>query len=143
MSLCMYARIAPMCITKEILDKVIGSYFLPGNSMSCEINMDGVFYEKISKRDNIAITFLKERRPPFNFYDSDIINGGFKYMQLIIFDIQKDTCSIDEYKSIIKFCVYLQKQNFCEILITSDAHDEICFLSNQGIIWSHQIDWRI
>lgn len=50
MSLCMYARIAPMCITKEILDKVIGSYFLPGNGMSCEINVDGVFYEKISNQ---------------------------------------------------------------------------------------------
>ena len=67
-----------------------------------------------------------------------MINDGFEYMQLIIFDILKDTCSIDDYKDIIRFCIYLQDETDCKILITSDAHDEICFLANRKVVWSKE-----
>ena len=99
MSLCVYARITPMCITEEILDRMIVSFFIS---------------------------------------DDNMINDGFEYMQLIIFDILKDTCSIDDYKDIIRFCIYLQDETDCKILITSDAHDEICFLANRKVVWSKE-----
>ena len=69
-------------------------------------------------------------------YDSNIINDEFEYVQLIIFDIKKEEATIDTYKEIISFCIYLNGKIDSDILITSDAHDDICLLKGKEIIWS-------
>lgn len=95
-----------------------------------------ISYEIVNKHNDIIISFIKEKTAPYNVYDSDIIGNEFEFLQLIIFDIDKESSSTDEYKEIINFCEFLNEKIDSSILITSDMHDEICFLKENKIIWS-------
>ena len=72
-------------------------------------------------------------------YDSNIINDEFEYAQLILFAIKKEEASIDIYKDIICFCIYLRGKIDSDILVTSEVHDDICLLKGKEIIWSKNL----
>ena len=136
MSLCIYARIQNECLKQEVLDKGIHDYFSPQYKIMQNKNMQEISYKIANEHNDVIISFVQKKAAPYNVYDSDIIGDEFKFLQLIIFDMNKETSSTAEYKEIIKFCRYLkEKINSC-ILITSDMHDEICYLKENKIIWS-------
>lgn len=136
MSICVYARINKRCIDADLLEKIIINFFSPESNIIKQNSNEGVIYENISNKNEIIISFVSEKKAPYNVYDSSIINDDFKYIQLIIFDIKKEEASIDKYKEIINFCIYLKEKIEGDILITTDVHDEICLLKKQKIIWS-------
>ncbi len=82
---------------------------------------------------------MSEKRPPYNVYDSNLINGEFEYVQIIVFDINKEEASADTYKEIISFCAYLKGIIDSDILVTSDVHDDICLLKGKEIIWPQNL----
>lgn len=84
---------------------------------------------------------MSEKKPPYNVYDSNIINDEFEYVQLILFDMKKEEASIDNYREIISFCIYLKEKVDSDILVTSDVHDEICLLEGKEIIWSKNLSF--
>lgn len=134
MSLCIYARIQNECLKQELLDKSIHDYFSPQSKIMQ--NKQEISYKIINDRNDVIISFVQKKTAPYNVYDSDIIGNEFEFSQLIIFDINKETSSTAEYKEIIKFCKYLKKKIDSSVLITSDMHDEICYLKENKIIWS-------
>ena len=136
MSICVYGRINKKCIDENCFEKMLVDFFLPKNDIIKKNNKESVTYEEISDGNQIIISFVNEKKPPYNVYDSSIINDEYEYMQLIIFDIMKEEASIDKYKTIINFCVYLKQKIESAILITSDVYDEICLLKEQDVIWS-------
>lgn len=77
-----------------------------------------------------------EKEPPYNVYDSNIVNDEFEYMQLILFEIEKEEATIDFYEEIIRFYKYLNEKIDSDILVTSDVHDEICLLNGTEIVWA-------
>lgn len=139
MSICVYGRINKKCINTDLLEKIIVDYFSLSKNVVKQRNKTSVTYEGVSKEDKIIISFVSEKKPPYNVFDSDIINGEYKYMQLIIFDIRKEESTIDIYKKIINFCIYIRSKIESDILVTSDAHDEICLLKKQDIIWNSNL----
>lgn len=71
-----------------------------------------------------------------NIYDSDIVNTEFEYHQLLIFELDKEDITVNFYIEIIKFFSFLGKEIKSRILVTSDAHDEICLLDDKNTLWS-------
>lgn len=132
MSICMYARINSKCINEEVLKENVINFF--GNEVIIQENRNYVIYEN----NKVIISFISEKKTPYNVYDSCICNGEFEYSQLIVFDIKKEDATIDEYKKIVDFCIYYKERVEGDVLITSDVHDEICLLRGEDIIWSHK-----
>lgn len=138
----MYARIKNKGIDEDGLGKSIAEFFLPKNNIIIHVENNGVIYDGIYEDSKVVVSFINERKPPYNVYDSSICNGEFQYTQLIIFDIKKEYAFTSEYKKILDFCIYLKKKIGDDILVTTDVHDEICLLKEQDIIWSSNISFN-
>ena len=141
MSICVYGRIKRKCINEDLLEGFLVEFFSPKSDIVKKNNEKCVIYEGISNKNKVSISFVSEKKPPYNLYDSNIINDEFEYIQLIIFEIEKEEATIDNYKEIINFCIYLKEKIDSNILVTSDAHDDICLLEGTEVIWSKDISF--
>lgn len=141
MSISVYARIKEKCVNKDLLKKAIKDFFQPEKDVFMQSDAKCVTYEGISEKNTIVIFFVSDNRPPYNIYDSGIINGEFEYMQSIIFDIDKEDTSVDRFAEIINFCIYLNGKIESEILVTSDVHNDICLVKTQEILWSQELSF--
>lgn len=52
---------------------------------------------------------------------------------------RNNNVSVDVIRMVVDFCIYLRRHIECDILVTSDMHDEICLLKNQTIIWNEDV----
>jgi len=136
MSICVYGRIKKTCINEILLERFLAEFFLPQNDIIKKNNGKCVSYENVCGEKNVTISFVSEKKPPYNVYDSNIIDDKFEYIQLILFEVEKEEATIDNYKEIIRFFIYLNENLNSDILVTSDAHDEICLLKKAEIVWA-------
>lgn len=141
MSICIYARINKKSIDKIALERVLNEFFLPQKNIVIHKEKYCLTYENVFEDDSVVISFVSEKKPPYNIYDSSLCDGEFEYTQLVIFDIKKGESSIDKYKRIIDFCIYLKKNLSGDILVTSDAHSEICLLKEEDLIWGQNFSF--
>ncbi|MGN0514095.1 MAG: hypothetical protein ACI4GD_07435 [Lachnospiraceae bacterium] len=141
MSICVYGRIKRKCINEDLLEGFLVEFFSPESDIIRKNNEKCVIYEGISNKNKVSISFISEKKPPYNIYDSNIINDEFEYIQLIIFEIDKEEATIDNYKEIINFCIFLKEKIDSDILVTSDVHDDICLLEGTKVILSKDISF--
>lgn len=141
MAIWVYGRIKEKSIDENLLEKSIIKYFDLKNHIIKKRNGKCVTYEGIGSENETDILFINEKKSPYNVYDSNITNQEFKYIQLIIFETEKEKISVHSYKEIICFCIYLRERIDSDILVTSDAHDEICLLKEKEIIWSKDLSY--
>ncbi len=98
MSICVCGRIKRKCIDEDFLERILREFFSPKRDIIKENNQRCVSYEGVYSEDKVTISFISERKPPYNVYDSNIINDEFEYAQLIIFGVAKEVATIDTYK---------------------------------------------
>lgn len=139
MSICVYGRIKRKCMDEDLLERFLADYYSSGIDIIREKNGNCVTYEIVNSEDDVIISFINEKAAPYNVYDSNIIGDEFEYVQLILFDIKKEEASMDKYKNIIRFFIYLKEKINSDILITSDVHNDICLLQDKEIIWSQEL----
>ena len=125
---------------EDLLERFLADYY-SGSDIIREKNRNCVTYEIVNSEDDVIISFINEKKTPYNVYDSNIIGDEFEYIQLILFDIKKEEASIDKYKKIIRFLIYLKEKINSDILITSDVHNDICLLQDKEIIWSQELTY--
>ena len=141
MSLDMCARIRKRCMDEGALKELLSDYFSPSGEIAMKENKSSVSYDHIYESDKVIVYFSSEKKPPYNVYDSDILNGEFEYEQLIIFDISKEDATAALYKEIVDFCIFVREQVDSDILVTSDVHGEVCLLEKRAAIWASDISW--
>lgn len=139
MSICIYARINKICINKIDLERVLKEFFLPKKNIVIHKEKYCLTYENVFEDESVVISFVSEKKPPHNIYDSSILGGEFECKQLVIFDIKKEEASIEKYKRIIEFCIYLKNNLKGDILVTSDVHNEICLLTEEDSVWEQNL----
>jgi hypothetical protein len=129
MSLSMCARIKDKCFNEEQFDNLLLRFF---NHTSTEKNGDEkcVTYSGYYSQYGFIISFIEQKKEPYNIYDSDILDGEYIYNQVIIFDIDKNRDINTIYNTIFEFCCYIFKKVETEFLITSDSHGEICLIKS-------------
>ena len=142
MSICMYARVKKEAINDESLKKYLEEFFMPIGNIIIQKDENCVTYDKIYENDNVVVSFIRKKTPPYNIYDSCLCNSEFEYTQLIIFDINKEYAHINTYNKIIDFCSFLNKKCKTDILITSDVYEEICLIGNKDTLWSNNLFCR-
>ncbi|MCM1091552.1 MAG: hypothetical protein NC092_05700 [Butyrivibrio sp.] len=142
MSICVCGRIKRKCIDEDLLERLLSDYYSSGSDIVRKKDGNCVTYEIVNSEDDVIISFVNERKAPYNVYDSTITGDEFEYVQLILFDINKEKATIDQYKKIIRFLIYIKQKINSDILITSDVHNDICLLKNQEIIWSRELQAR-
>lgn len=141
MSICVYGRIKGKCMDDDLLEGTLVEFFKPKNFFIRKNNGKHAIRDDVGNEDVITISFISEKKSPYNVYDSNIINGEFEYAQLVLFDIRKEKASVDRYKEIINFYICLRKKINSDILVTSDVHDDICLLKEKEIIWSKNLSF--
>ncbi len=144
MSLCVYGRIeerskfAPkmpsQTLNEKSLETCLNHYF--SNGYEIKGNSDCAVYEIKNDESKTIVSFINEKKSPYNIYDSDIIEGEFECHQLLVFELDKEGATINLYIEIMRFLKYLSQETKNRILVTSDAHDEICLLDDKNISWS-------
>ena len=139
MSISVYGRIKEKKLDIDLFKKSINEYFLSDNMGKLEYNSEFFFYE--CKDFGFDIYFVENEESPYNVWDSEIICKEFDYSQTVMFDLRKEIDYEQAYKSIIDFFVFLNKKIACEILVTSDAHNDICYI-DQDIQWSERWENR-
>ena len=139
MSICVCGRVNGKCIDEKLLEKVMVEFFSPKNTFAKQIDKKCVTYAGITDENEVIISFVSEKNPPSNIYDSNIINGEYEFTQLLFFEVNKENATTDIYKIIIEFCKYLKTKIKSDILVTSDVHNDICLLKEHEIIWAKGI----
>ena len=135
MSLCVYGRIEGKTFSEKPLETCLNHYFSGGYRIIKE-NSGCAVYEVSNSESKTIVSFIHEKKHPYNIYDSDIINDEFEYNQLLIFELDKEDAAMNSYREIIRFLKHLSQETKSRILVTSDAHDEICLLDGRDILWS-------
>ena len=138
MSISVVGKIKEKKLNEELFKKYIISYFNTNMKQNLVYDEDIFFY----KCDKFAfhIYFSKERVYPANIWDSDILNKEYEYSQTIRFDLCKDVDYEEAYRCIFDFFAFLHKKILCDILVTSDVFNDICYIKNDDILWSNS--WR-
>lgn len=136
MSISAYGRINKKKMDTALFIKDVSEYFSPEGKITISNNgaCDIVSFKKNNTK--VQIFFSEDDEPPFNVWDSDIINGGFESEQLIIFDVEKEEFFPEWYIEFIKYCILLSEKIGSDILFTSDAHNDICLIKGNDICWS-------
>lgn len=129
MSLSMCARIKDKCLNEEQFDDLLLSFF---NYISTEKKGDEkcVTYSGYYSQYGFIISFIEQKKEPYNIYDSDILHGEYIYSQVIIFDIDKNRDINSIYNTIFEFCYYIFSKVESDFLITSESHGEICLIKS-------------
>lgn len=141
MSICVYGRIKQKCMDEELLERLLADYYSSENNIIRESNKNCVTYKFVNSEEDVIISFMNEKKAPYNVYDSSIIGDEFEYVQLILFDIKKENASVDKYKEIIRFLLCLKEKVNSDILVTSDVHNDICLLQAEETIWSRELSF--
>ncbi|MDE7253469.1 MAG: hypothetical protein K2O32_11075 [Acetatifactor sp.] len=139
MSICVCGRIKRKCMDEDLLERFLSDYYSSGSDIIQENNGSCVTYKIVNSEDDVIISFINEKKAPYNVYDSNIIGDEFEYVQLILFDIKKEEATKDKYTKIIRFLIYLKAKINSDILITSDVHNDMCLLKDKEIIWSQEL----
>lgn len=142
MSIYIYGRIRRNNIDNQTLKETIAHSFSVNKDVIERNDGNCTTYQNICNDNEIILTFVKEKKPPYNIYESEITNREFQYMQLIIFDIRKDKALKDTYIRIVDFFIDLSQEVGSDILVTSDMYDEICLIRSQGTVWSQHFPYR-
>lgn len=141
MSICVCGRIKQKCMDEDLFEKFLADYYSSKSNIIREKNNNCVTYQIVNDEYDVIVSFVNEKKTPYNVYDSNIIGDEFAYVQLILFDIKKENASIDKYKEIIRFLIYIKEKINSDILVTSDAHNDICLLQEEEIIWSSELSF--
>lgn len=141
MSLSVYGRIQRNCVTADTMEKALIRFFADSGDMLKTAETEGITYWNIDREIILEIHFIREMKPLYNVWYSDILDSEFSYAQLIMFDLNKENASISTYKKIIEFFIYLRNRIESDILVTSDAHDDMCFVKANEVIWSRDLSF--
>lgn len=141
MSICVYGRIKRKCMDEDLFERFLADYYSSESNIIREENKNCVTYEVVKGEDDVIISFIYEKKAPYNVHDSNIIGDEFEYVQLVLFDIKKEHAFTDKYKEIIRFLIYLKGKINSDILITSDVHNDICLLQDEETIWSQELSF--
>ena len=139
MSISVYGKIKEKRLDNDLFKRSITDFFLSYGRTKLKYN-DGVFYYE-GKDFAFDIYFIEDKEPPFNVWDSVILGDEFEYAQTIMFDLYKEIDRVEEidyegaYRSIIEFFIFLNKKIESTILVTSDPHNDICYI-DKDIRWS-------
>lgn len=126
---------------EDLFERFLVDYYSLSSNFIIEKNENSVTYEVVKGEDDVIISFVNEKKAPYNVYDSKIIGDEFEYVQLIIFDIKKESASKEKYREVIRFLIYLKEKINSDILITSDVHNDICLLQDEKTIWSQELSF--
>lgn len=142
MSLYVYGRIKEKCLDVNLLEKYLIEFFAPHNTVVKRLEGRCITYDNVDDERKMEISFsCRNEGLPYNVYDSDIF-GEFEYEQLIIFDLDKEKATVACHQQIIQFLMFLNGKTGSDILITSDAHNEICMLSLKGVVWKENSPFK-
>lgn len=127
MSLSMCTRIKDKCINKKQFEDLLVRFFIHASTEKSE---DGecVTYSGYYSRYGFIISFIEQKKGPYNIYDSEILDDEYKYNQSIIFDIDKNKDISAIYNIILEFCCFIHQNVETDFLITSDSHGELCLI---------------
>ena len=106
MSLCVYGRIEGKTFNENLLKTYLNHYFSGGYRIIKE-NSGCAVYEVRNNESKTIVSFIHEKKSPYNIYDSDIINDEFEYNQLLIFELDKEDATMNSYREIIRFLRHL------------------------------------
>lgn len=141
MSLSIYGKIQRNCVTADTVENALIRFFADSRDYLKTAEAERITYWNIDRESILEVHFIREKKPPYNVWYSNILGSNFSYAQLIMFDLNKENASISTNKKIIDFFIFLRKQIESDILVTSDAHGDLCFVKANEVIWSRELSF--
>lgn len=136
MSISVVGRIKEKRMNEELFKNYIISYFHTDIKENLVYDKDVFFYK--CNKFSFSIIWDNDRKYPANIWDSDILNDEYEYSQIIMFDLCKEIDYESAYKCILDFFIFLHEKILCDILVTSDVFNDMCYMNNHKFLWSGQ-----
>ncbi|MCX7921381.1 MAG: hypothetical protein N3B21_05075 [Clostridia bacterium] len=76
------------------------------------------------------VTIIKNKKPPYNVYETSFLETDFEYNQVILFEFNKEADLNTAYSKVFELIFSLMKEIKTSALLTSSAHDAICYFEN-------------
>lgn len=133
MSVDIAAKIEKKYFSADIIKNSLCDFF------ECTVNIDRIDQSKYKftcfyENDDIILFFVDYCS--YHYWDSVILTKEYPYLQSLIFNISKHSDLTKNFETVFKFLMELQKTYNGELLITSDIHNEICYITDSKVIWS-------
>jgi hypothetical protein len=135
MSIDISAKIKNKIFSVDIIKKSLCNFF------ECTVNIDKIGQDKYKftcfyENNDIILFFDDDCK--YHYWDSIILEKEYSYLQSLIFDISKHSDLAQNFEIVFKFLIELQKTCIGEILITSNIHDDICYINaDSKAIWTN------
>lgn len=98
MSLSIYGKIQSNCVTADTVENALIRFFADSGDYLKTEEAERITYWNIDREIILEVHFIREEKPPYNVWYSDILGSNFSYAQLIMFDLNKENASISTNK---------------------------------------------
>lgn len=102
--------------------------------LECGENENIVEVNNIYEHMGFVLTIIKEKKPPYNIYDSEFLKREYEYTQVINIEFDKQNELSNCYKTAIEIVCSVILRSKAEALIISDFSEDICFIDITGVI---------
>ncbi|WP_051542004.1 hypothetical protein [Clostridium lundense] len=114
------------------------------NLLINEINKLGVnaYVDKINEEEDrfeidsiheplgFSVIFIKNKKPPYNTWETKFLETDFQYNQIVWFEFDKEADLSITQRNALKIIFNLMKQLNTSALLTSSVYDDICYFKN-------------
>lgn len=140
MSVEISAKIKKDVFSVNIIKKSLSDYFNSPAKVD-EIGENSYKFTHFYENDDIILFFIYYNND-HHYWDSLILKTEYSYCQSLVFDVSKFSDLSDNFKIVFEFLLELQKTYNSDMLITSNIHDEICYIDiDSKKIWSNNCDY--
>ena len=136
-------RIQNLSVDNKLFKILVEDFFERNGFRVLDVGMDMV-YEIYNKRGHeiMSIELVYNVQEPYNRYMSELVEDGFTYSQCIFFTpVKEELCEEIDFL-IIQFLLSVHRQILDEILVTSEACDDICIIKNGKVTWRPGISFQ-
>ncbi len=134
MSIEITAKIEKKILSADIIKQSLCNFFKCKVNM-CRIDKNKYKFTCFYQNDDIIMYYCDNFK--CHYWDSIILKEEYSYLQNLLFDVSKYSDVNKAFEIVLKFIIEVQKTYNSEIIITSNIHDEICYINGESkITWS-------
>lgn len=140
MSIEISAKIKKAVFSVNVIKKSLSDFF-NSSAKVYQIGESSYKFTQFCENDDI-ILFFRYYNNDYHYWDSLILKAEYSYCQSLVFDVSKFSDVANNFKIVFEFLLELQKTYNSDILITSNIHDEICYINiDSKAIWSNNCNY--
>lgn len=127
-------KIKEQKLNEEILVEIMNSYERDVNVLH---HSDDLIYssEEWFSSLGFILTFVKNKKAPYNIVDTSFLEKEFKYTQILVFEFDKNQNLPQNYQEAIKIILSVIKKINTQALLSMSSSMDLCFFNSDNVLY--------